>query len=127
MGSATGATADWTGGRSLRSGASPVLAKFKSKRAASLQPLDLLARPAGIEPTTPWFVARYSIQLSYGRASGDYIKLRPAAATFVRRRGRGRRGDGLSAMTAQRMRLAEPRQANPGCQHGERPCDHLRP
>src|SRR5713101_237908 len=26
-----------------------------------------LARPAGIEPTTPWFVARYSIQLSYGR------------------------------------------------------------
>jgi hypothetical protein len=27
-----------------------------------------VARPAGIEPTTPWFVAKYSIQLSYGRA-----------------------------------------------------------
>src|SRR5437667_2355451 len=30
-------------------------------------PFWKLARPAGIEPTTPWFVARYSIQLSYGR------------------------------------------------------------
>ena len=31
------------------------------------KPLEWVARPAGIEPTTPWFVARYSIQLSYGR------------------------------------------------------------
>ena len=30
-------------------------------------PLILLVRPAGFEPTTPWFVARYSIHLSYGR------------------------------------------------------------
>ena len=33
-----------------------------------------MVRPAGFEPTTPWFVARYSIQLSYGRPAGNYIK-----------------------------------------------------
>jgi transcription elongation factor GreB len=26
-----------------------------------------VARLAGFEPTTPWFVAKYSIQLSYSR------------------------------------------------------------
>jgi hypothetical protein len=28
-------------------------------------------RLAGIEPTTPWFVAKYSIQLSYSRIGGE--------------------------------------------------------
>ena len=37
------------------------LASFNAK------PLILLVRLAGIEPTTPWFVAKYSIQLSYSR------------------------------------------------------------
>ncbi len=27
----------------------------------------MLVRLAGFEPTTPWFVAKYSIQLSYSR------------------------------------------------------------
>ena len=36
--------------------------------------LQILARLAGIEPTTPWFVAKYSIQLSYSRfKKQDYI------------------------------------------------------
>ena len=32
----------------------------------------VLARLAGIEPTTPWFVAKYSIQLSYSREDFHY-------------------------------------------------------
>jgi hypothetical protein len=28
---------------------------------------SIMVRLAGIEPTTPWFVAKYSIQLSYSR------------------------------------------------------------
>src|SRR5471030_1304477 len=31
-----------------------------------------MVRLAGIEPTTPWFVAKYSIQLSYSREKQDY-------------------------------------------------------
>jgi hypothetical protein len=34
-----------------------------------------VARLAGFEPTTPWFVAKYSIQLSYSRTQKrDYSK-----------------------------------------------------
>jgi hypothetical protein len=32
---------------------------------------SFLVRLAGIEPTTPWFVAKYSIQLSYSREAMD--------------------------------------------------------
>ena len=31
-----------------------------------------MVRLAGIEPTTPWFVAKYSIQLSYSREGANY-------------------------------------------------------
>jgi hypothetical protein len=31
-----------------------------------------MVRLAGIEPTTPWFVAKYSIQLSYSRVKREY-------------------------------------------------------
>jgi transcription elongation factor GreB len=34
--------------------------------------VHILVRLAGIEPTTPWFVAKYSIQLSYSRNSHNY-------------------------------------------------------
>jgi hypothetical protein len=35
-----------------------------------------LVRLAGFEPTTPWFVAKYSIQLSYSREASEYIASR---------------------------------------------------
>ncbi len=42
--------------------------------------LSNLARPEGFEPPTAWFVARYSIQLSYGRMRAGIIpsRLKPA-------------------------------------------------
>ncbi len=37
---------------------------------------DDLARPKRFELLTPWFVARYSIQLSYGRETRNYREKR---------------------------------------------------
>ena len=42
--------------------------------AAKLQTLTELARLARFERATAWFVARYSIQLSYRRVEGRYYK-----------------------------------------------------
>ena len=39
-------------------------------------PLSNLVRPERFELPTPWFVARYSIQLSYGRVDAElYLKI----------------------------------------------------
>ena len=51
---------------------------------------DILVRLAGIEPTTPWFVAKYSIQLSYSRLRQDYSR--------ALQNGKGRGGD-ISQLT----------------------------
>ncbi|SIT48508.1 conserved hypothetical protein [Paraburkholderia piptadeniae] len=37
------------------------------QRAFRMEGPSWVARLAGFEPTTPWFVAKYSIQLSYSR------------------------------------------------------------
>jgi hypothetical protein len=42
------------------------------KPATFVAGLSFLVRLAGIEPTTPWFVAKYSIQLSYSRLASNY-------------------------------------------------------
>ena len=44
----------------------------KGLQAETCNPLIILVRLAGIEPTTPWFVAKYSIQLSYSREKQNY-------------------------------------------------------
>jgi hypothetical protein len=43
-----------------------------------------MARLAGFEPTTPWFVAKYSIQLSYSRTQKkDYSKASEKGKTLI--------------------------------------------
>ena len=42
-----------------------------------------MARWGGFEPPTPWFVARYSIQLSYQRV-GLVIENKDAYSAFIR-------------------------------------------
>jgi hypothetical protein len=41
-----------------------------------------VARLAGFEPTTPWFVAKYSIQLSYSRVISVLYSLFKIKASF---------------------------------------------
>jgi hypothetical protein len=55
----------------------------KDKRAhLTMDPLYLV-RLAGIEPTTPWFVAKYSIQLSYSREKQDYSRAFSGMEEFI--------------------------------------------
>ena len=55
--------------REMRGSASVLSPSQKRRLTAPI----LMARPEGFEPPTPWFVARYSIQLSYGRARSAII------------------------------------------------------
>jgi hypothetical protein len=48
---------------------------MKKARSRDLAFRKTLVRLAGIEPTTPWFVAKYSIQLSYSRPMARIIAM----------------------------------------------------
>lgn len=45
----------------------------KGFQAKTWKPLSFVARPARFEHATPWFVVKYSIQLSYGRQKSLFI------------------------------------------------------
>src|SRR5437867_9609846 len=65
---------------------------FASKR---LIQFLFLVRLAGFEPTTPWFVAKYSIQLSYSREAVDYsTSFEPVRRSAPLPRGTARRAAG---------------------------------
>src|SRR4030095_2206525 len=62
----------------------------RPRRAVVPLPAREVVRPARLERATSWFVARRSIQLSYGRASTDLLprqrpRARPERSTIHRR------------------------------------------
>jgi hypothetical protein len=60
------------GGMGVATNAGEADKKAKGQHALACCPLSVLVRLAGFEPTTPWFVAKYSIQLSYSREDRKY-------------------------------------------------------
>ena len=58
-----------------RNSKSQIRRSRKNKRAGFRQPFVFVVRPERFELPTPWFVAKYSIQMSYGRLRGpDYTE-----------------------------------------------------
>jgi two-component system, NtrC family, sensor kinase len=75
-----------------------------------------MARPEGFEPPTTWFEARYSIQLSYGRAaSAAHILLQPHAPGAIAES--GARGCRCRATCADPRGLASRSFRNPARKH----------
>ena len=62
----------------LAASGSILVAPPKSQVLSLVQVVDNVVRPDGFEPPTPWFEARYSIQLSYGRPARSL----PGAGSF---------------------------------------------